>query len=171
MSKKTLIASFIFGLAVICAQPKSLSAATPTLTGVWNLVFEPTSPNVLPNIPGLATFSADGTLQETDGAEAAPGSINAGTITTYGTPGHGHWEAFPSGTGFFILFDSLNVNSDATLNSRRTTQAAVTVSAGTGGAATLSGTYTTTVAMPDGGGTVTQSGNIKGNFVPAPALP
>jgi len=47
----------------------------------------------------------------------------------------------------------------------------VTVSAGTGGAATLSGTYTTTVAMPDGGGTVTQSGNIKGNFVPAPALP
>ncbi|MGO4885781.1 MAG: hypothetical protein ACLP59_33915 [Bryobacteraceae bacterium] len=129
----------------------------------------PTNPQAAANIPGLATFTSDGMVIETDGAEVAPGSSSSGTITSYGTSGHGYWVLFSNSTGFTISFDSLNINPDESLQSKRSTVANVTLSAGSNGAVSLSGSYTTTVTTPDGGGQVMQTGTVKGSLMPMPS--
>lgn len=172
LSKKTLLASLICGLAMLVAQPKSLFAASPTsLAGSWHLLFQPINPPAAANIPGLATFTSDGWTIETDGAETAPGSVSGGTVTTYGTPGHGTWQLLPSQTGFYIRFESLNINADGSLSSRRVTVANVTVTTDSNGNPAMAGQYTTTVTTPDGGGSVTQPGKVSGSLIPMPALP
>jgi hypothetical protein len=169
--KKTVFTAIISGLAMICIQPNSLLAASSTsLAGSWHLVYMPTSPNEAAAIPGLATFTTDGSTIETDGAEVAPGSVSSGTAVTYGTPGHGIWELVPSGTAFYIQFDSLNVNADGSLNSRRTTTMTITLSLDNSGGS-FSGQYTTTVVGASPGNPITTSGNIKGQLIPPPALP
>lgn len=168
MSKTTLFTALVLGLAAICAQPQSLFAAGPNVAGTWHLVFMPTNPQAAANIPGLATFTSDGMVVETDGAEAAPGSVTSGVITSYGTPGHGYWAFFTSSTGFTIAFDSLNINPDGSLQSRRSTVANVTLSTDSSGAPSFTGNYTTTVTSPDGGGMMTQTGTVKGNYMPMP---
>lgn len=169
--KKTVLTAVICGLGMICAQSSSLFAASSTsLAGSWHLVYMPTNPTEAAAIPGLATFTKDGSTIETDGAEAAPGSLSSGTGVTYGTPGHGIWELTPSMTGFYFQFDSLNVNGDGSLNSRRTTTANITLSTDSTGTS-FSGTYSTTVTGAVVGQPVTTSGNIKGQLIPPPTLP
>ena len=66
MSKRTLFASIASALIAIAVQP--LSAATPSLSGSWQFTLSATSPASDVQIPGLATFTADGSAIETDGA-------------------------------------------------------------------------------------------------------
>ncbi len=112
-----------------------------------------------------------GPLIETDGAEVAPGSVQSGALTTYATPGQGSWETLPASPGYYFAFDSLNVNADGSLNSRRTTQVTISLKTDTNGGPAFTGTYTTTVTTPNGGGTVTTTGNVEGSLIPVPTLP
>src|SRR5579871_5000850 len=99
MSRKVLLASIICGLLALSVTPKSLFAASkPSLAGSWVLTLTPTAPPTPPVvvIPGLATFTTDGSVVETDGSEVAPGPASSTSGATYGTPGHGIWQLLPS---------------------------------------------------------------------------
>jgi hypothetical protein len=128
MSRKTLVASMVWGLMVLLAQPKSIMAAKATLAGSWELTLTPSTPPTPPvmPIPGLATFTTDGSLIETDGAELAPG-ISANPVATYKSPGHGIWQLMPSLTSFYIQYYSVAVNGDGSLASKTVTVATVAV--------------------------------------------
>jgi len=173
MSTKTLVGSIIFGLILLVAQPKSLSAATrPSLAGSWELTFTPTAPPTPPVvvIPGLATFTSDGSVVETDGSEVAPGPASSTGAATYGTPGHGIWQLLPSMTGFYISFTSLSVNANGSLNSTSVTVATVSLASTTKGTM-LTGQYTTTTSGPSGVPPKTTTGQLNGLLIPHPLLP
>jgi hypothetical protein len=102
-----------------------LDAQSPNpmaLVGSWQLTFTPNNAAVASSIavvPGLATFTASGSVVETDGTEVIPLRI-AATPAVYGTPGHGIWQAGPAIGRFFVQFVSFLVNQNATLHAKRT---------------------------------------------------
>jgi hypothetical protein len=162
MSKNALLTSIICGLAILLAQPMSLRAANPSLAGSWELTFTPTVPPTPPviQIPGLATFTRDGSAIETDGTEVA----------MHATPGHGIWQLMPCLCSFYIQYFSLGVDSDGGLSSKSVTVAIVTpATSGTG--TTFSGQYTTTTTGPSGTPPKTTTGTLTGTLIPHPALP
>ena len=72
MSTKNLLASITCALIALVAQPISIAAANPSLAGSWQFTLTPGTPTPGISIPGLATFTADGSVVETDGSEVAP---------------------------------------------------------------------------------------------------
>jgi hypothetical protein len=177
MSRKTLLAFIVCGLMILLSQPESVVAADPhvantgTLAGSWELTFTPApGTTTVPSIPGLATFTTDGSLVETDGTELAPGIASSTGNATYGSPGHGVWQTMPSLTSYYVFYTSVIVNADGTLNSKSITQATVTISTASSGT-TFSGDYTTTTTGPSGVPPVTTSGKLSGQLIPHPALP
>lgn len=71
------------------------------IVGAWNIRFvSPTNPPQFQPIPGVITFTSDGTVLESDGGEVAP-TVIPGVPTQYGTAGHGVWER--NGDGSFLL--------------------------------------------------------------------
>ena len=173
MSTKLLLTPIVCGLLALVAQPKPLSAAKPSLAGSWTLRFVQSTPTPTPPVtefPGLATFTADGSLVETDGSELAPHP--SATVTgsaAFGSPGHGIWQLTPSMTGFYIQYLSFSVNANGTVNSTSITTATVSMTTSTSGGTTISGDYTTTTTS----GTITKvsSGTLTGQLIPHPALP
>jgi hypothetical protein len=113
MKRKLVLASLFSGLAF--AQPTSMSS----LTGSWQLTLTPKAPIAaaipLAAVPGLVTFTSDGSLVESDATEAVPSAI-----AVYGTPGHGIWQPGPAIGNFYIQYISLFVNHNATLHSKKT---------------------------------------------------
>src|SRR5438128_5164811 len=113
MRRKLVIACMSFGLVLSAIQPLAAQATNPpSLAGSWQLTLIPASPPgsvppVVP-VPGLATFTSDGSVVETDATEVVP-MIAAGTAV-YGTPGHGIWQPGPAFGTLFIQFISLLVN-------------------------------------------------------------
>lgn len=96
MSRRTLLASIVFGLLAIAIQPMSAAVATPSLAGSWQFTLMPTAPPTPPvvTIPGLATFTTNGSVIETDGSEFVPNPASTTSINA-GTPGHGIWQPAP----------------------------------------------------------------------------
>ncbi|MGA2134115.1 MAG: hypothetical protein ABSH50_17615 [Bryobacteraceae bacterium] len=172
MSGKTLLTSIVCGLMILIAQPKSAVAAAPTMAGSWELNFTPNAPPTTPvvPIPGLATFTTDGSVVETDGSELAPGVPASSGTPTYASPGHGIWQLLPALTGFYISYASLVVNADGSLNSKNVTVATGTVTTGSNGTV-FNGEYTTTSTGPAGTPPTTTTGKLTGQLIPHPALP
>jgi hypothetical protein len=103
MFRKTFLASIICGLIAILTQPTSAAAATPSLAGSWQITLTPitVSPTPAAQIAGLATFTTDGSVIETDTSEVVPGvSSTSSGSATYGTPGHGIWRVYQPGGEF-----------------------------------------------------------------------
>jgi hypothetical protein len=172
MSGRVLFASIVGGLMILNLQPKSLLAAQPSLAGSWTLAFTPSAPASTPPVqtPGLATFTSDGSVIETDGTELAPGPPTSAGALSYGSPGHGIWQLLPSFTGFYILYDSISVDATGALYSISVTVATVTVTTTTSATA-LKGQYTTTTTGPTGTAPRTVTGTIAGTLIPHPPLP
>ena len=166
MFRKTFLATIICGLVAILAQPMSLAAATPSLAGSWQITLTPTSAPIPIAISGLATFTAEGSMVETDTSEVVPGVSSTGA-PTYGTPGHGIWQVLPDLTGLYVQYISLVASADGSLYARNITTMTVTLNA-TG--SQFSGSYTTAEASVSGV-TTTTSGTVKGQLIPHPALP
>jgi hypothetical protein len=168
MFRKTLFASIVYGLVAAASQP--MLAATPSLTGSWYFTLKPTTPAPTPagfEIPGLATFTADGSVIETDGSEFAP-FPSSSAIGKAGTPGHGIWQLANTPITLYVKYISLVLDADGALYAMNVTTMFLTVNATTG--STFSGTYTTEQVM----GTVTKIlsfGSVSGQLIPHVLLP
>jgi len=170
MSGKTIFTSIVCGLMILVLQPMSLLAAPPSLAGSWVLTFTPSTPTPpIAQIPGLATFTSDGSVIETDGSQLVPHTASNGAAG-YGSPGHGVWQLLPSTTGYYIEYNSFSVNSTGALESTTVTVATVSVIVSTSGT-TLKGTFTTTTSGPAGTPPKTTTGAITGQLIPHPLLP
>jgi hypothetical protein len=170
MYKKLLVCLFS-GLVLLALQP--LAAQTPNtspLVGSWLITLTPNSPPVTPPvvpISGLATFTSDGSVIETDATEVVPTIAVTGS-TTYGTPGHGIWQPSPAIGHLFIQFFSLVVNPDTTLHAKKTFTITVSLDA-TG--TQMSGGYSFLVVDPTGHAITMGSGTVSGQKIPHPLLP
>jgi len=167
MRSRTFLASIVCGLIVIAVQPMSAAAATPTLAGSWQFTLTPTVPPTPPviQVPGLATFTTDGSAIETDGSEFVPNPSTT-TINAH-TPGHGIWETGPTPGSLYVEYISLVLNLDGSLYAKDVTTMLVALnSKGT----KFSGSYTTVQEV----GTVTitlSSGAVSGQLIPHVPLP
>ena len=170
MRRKTLLASIVCGLIAIAIQPMSAVAATPSLAGSWQFTLTPTTPPTstppIAEIPGLATFTTDGSVIETDGSEFVANSPSA-TPTNPSTPGHGIWQLANTPVTLYVQYISLVLNADGSLFARNiTTMFLSENSQGT----QFSGSYTTD--QEAGGVTKTvSSGTVKGQLIPHVPLP
>jgi len=169
---KLLFASVSLGIILLSSQQLGAQTTTPpSLTGSWQLSFVPVSPppTAVPavQIPGLATFTTDGSLVETDATEVIPG-ITATNSTTSGTPGHGIWQRGPAFTTFFIQFTSLVVNRNGVLQDRRI----VTITGSIDGTGNhFAGTYESHLVSPTGAVGGTTMGNVTADRMVHPTLP
>ncbi len=168
MSKRMLFVAIFCGLIALLAQPVSLRAAAPALTGSWQFTLTQTSPTVTAQIPGLATFTSDGSMTETNGLELVPVVGTTATGAGHASAGHGIWQLGPSMTFFYIQYYSVVVNSNGALISTNITTMDVTpTSTGTN----FSGSYTTATVNPSGITLKTVSGTVSGQLIPHPPLP
>ncbi len=165
MPSKTLLASMLCGLIAISHQP--ISAATPSLTGSWQFTLTPTTPKTAAaEIPGLATFTSDGSVIETDGSAFALSSSSA--LVRAHTPGHGIWQLANTPITLYVKYLSLVLDADGALYATNVTTMFLTVNETTG--STFTGTYTTEQVI----GTVTKvlsSGTASGQLIPHVPLP
>ena len=167
MYGKPLLASIVGGLILL--MPQSLAAAGTSLAGSWQFTLTPTTPPIPSvQIPGLATFHADGSAVETDGLEAAPGIGAAAGSVTYATPGHGIWQLMPCRCSYYIQYISVVVNPDGSLNAANTTTMTVALSSS---GAQFNGAYTTVQANTSGMTKLIASGAVSGTLIPHPKLP
>ena len=80
MTRKLVLAGMFSGLILFAIQPLAAQSQNqPPLVGSWQLTLTPnappvTTPPVIP-IPALATFTADGSMIETDGTEVVPAML------------------------------------------------------------------------------------------------
>lgn len=168
MRSKTLFASIVFGLIAIAFQPASAAAATPNLTGSWQFTLTPTAPPTPPviQIPGLATFTADGSVVETDGSEFVPNPPSATTVNP-STPGHGIWQLANTPTSLYVQYLSLVLNADGSLYAKNVTTMFLTMNARGN---QFKGSYATN--QEKGGSTLTiSSGTVSGQLIPHVPLP
>jgi hypothetical protein len=159
MRSKTFFASIVCGLVAIAVQPKSAAAATPTLAGSWQFTLTPTSPPTPPviQIPGLVTFTTDGSAIETDGSE----------LINHRSPGHGIWQAGPTPGSLYVEYISLVLTAEGSLSARDVTTMLLSQSS-TGNQ--FAGSYTT--VQEAGGVTITLfSGTVSGQLIPHVPLP
>ncbi len=169
MSRTTALAPIVCGLIAVLGQPLYMEAAGPSLVGSWQLLLVPNTPPI-PAIPiqGLATFTSDGTVIETDASQVVPGLSASGAGTTYATPGHGIWQPGPAITNLFVQFISVVANSDTSLYGKNTTTMTVALDS-TG--AKMRGAYTSQLVDPSGNVLKTISGTVTGQLIPHPKLP
>jgi hypothetical protein len=161
-------------LGMILLAGRHLGAQTvtpPSLVGSWQLSFVPVSPapTAVPavQIPGLVTFTADGTLVETDATEVTPGAA-ATNAATSGTPGHGIWQPGPAAGNFFIQFMSLVVNHAGVLQDRRV----VTITGAIDNTGNhFAGNFESHLISPSGHVTGTTMGSFTADRLVHPALP
>ena len=172
MTPKLVLAGTFSALILFAIQP--LAAQTPNqppLVGSWQLTLTPntppvTTPPVIP-IPALATFTADGSMIETDGTEVVPAMMTGGAVV-HGTPGHGIWQPAPAIGTLYIQFISLMINSNATLHAKRI----VTITGAVDSTGNhFSGGYTYQIVDPAGHVITMGSGTVSGQKIPHPLLP
>jgi hypothetical protein len=167
MSKRILLTALFCGLAALVSQPVPAKAASPALTGSWQFTLTPLGPTPTVPIPGLATFTSDGSMTETDGLELISGpSSTTGKLS--GSPGHGIWQLGPPMTYFYVQYDSLVVNPNGSLNATNKTTMNVSL---TSTGMTFSGSYMTQTISPQGTVLKTVTGAVTGQLIPHPPLP
>jgi hypothetical protein len=118
--------------------------------------------------PGLATFTADGSVIEADGSQFAQRSPWSADFGKASTPGHGIWQLANTPVTLYVKYMSLVLDSDGALYATNVTTMFLRVNASTG--STFSGTYTTEQVM----GTVSKivsSGAVSGQLIPHALLP
>lgn len=168
MRSKMLLASLVSGLIAIVFQPTPAAAATPSLAGSWQFTLTPTTPPTPPTItiPGLATFTTDGSVVETDGSEFVNNPLSPTPLSS-STPGHGIWQLANTPTSLYVQYISLVLNPDGSLYAKNvTTMFLVMNSKGN----QFAGNYTTVQEM--GGNTKTlSSGTVNGVLIPHVPLP
>jgi len=169
MSRTVVLASMICGLAAILAQPLPMEAASPSLVGSWQLTFVPFTPPIPAiTIAGLATFTSDGTVVETDASQVIPVPTPTGDATTYGTAAHGIWQLSPAVPYLFVQFISVVANSNGSLYGKTTT----TMTIGLNPTGTqLRGSYLSQLVDPSGNVLKTTFGTVTGQLIPHPKLP
>ena len=180
MLHKAVLAAVFCGMILLTIQPAASQNATQTLVGSWEFTLTPNSPPVAsstsvtptppvpPPIPGLATFTSDGTVIETDLSAALLVSVLPAGTVIQATPGHGIWQPGPAFGRFFVRFISLVANVNATLHAKRI----VTMMLGLNAAGDqFSGGYTIQMVDPTGHAITTSSGTIVGQLIPHPLLP
>jgi len=170
MHRKILFVTIVCGLVALVAQPSLMAAAGPTLTGSWQLTFTPTAPPTPPvkQVPGLATFTNEGTVIETDGSELV--LVPSSTAPAAASPGHGIWQKAPIPGEFYIEYISILVNSDGMLfGDNVTTVTGVTI-ATANNVTTFKGSYTTDL-VTSSGTTRSSAGTVSGLLIPHPKLP
>jgi hypothetical protein len=171
MRRKLVLACMSCGLILLAIQPLAAQTTNPpSLAGSWQLTLIPASPpgSVPPVAPvlGLATFTSDGSMVETDATEVVPIMIAAGTAV-YGTPGHGIWQPGPAVGNLFIQFISL-VNHNTTLHAKKI----VTITGALDSTGNhFSGNFHDELVDPTGHIITTGSGTVTGQKIPHPLLP
>jgi len=171
MSQKLLLCCMLCGLNSLAIQPVAAQTATtiPSLVGSWEFTLTPnaSSTSKLP-ISGLATFTNDGSVIETDTSEVIPVQISAGGPVLRSTPGHGIWQPSPVFGSLFIRFTSLVANPNATLHSKKIVTMTLTLNS-TGDQ--FSGGYSFELVDPTGHAITTGSGTVAGQLMVHPLLP
>jgi hypothetical protein len=168
MSGRTFLATLICGLTAIAVQPLSAAATTPSLAGSWQFTLTPTAstPTVVP-IPGLATFTTDGSVIETDGSEFASIPSSTAAAIKPSTPGHGIWQIGNTPITLFVQYISLVLNPDGSLLGRNITTMLLALNS-TGDQ--FSGTYKTDEVIGSVT-TVVSSGTVSGTLIPHVPVP
>ena len=168
MRRKTFLASIVCGLIAIAVQPTSAAAATPSLAGSWQFTLTPTAPPTPPviQIPGLATFTTNGSVIETDGSEFVPNPPSTTPINA-STPGHGIWQTANVPGSLYVEYISLVLNTDGSLFARNVTAMFLTLN--TKGDQ-FKGTYTRDQVIGSVTTTVS-SGTVSGHLIPHVPLP
>jgi hypothetical protein len=142
----------------------------PSMAGSWELTFSrgtPTASRVITPIAGLATFTSDGSMVETDATQVIPMTTASG-VAVYGTPGHGIWQPGPAIGNLFIRFTTLIVRHNARLYARKI----VTLTGAldeTG--SQFSGNYGSELVASGGRIIATESGTVTGQKMDHPLLP
>jgi hypothetical protein len=78
--------------ATVFGQSDEEGSRHHLIVGAWKINFvSPANPPQFQPIPGVITFTSDGTVVESDGGEVAP-TVIPGVPTQYGTAGHGVWK-------------------------------------------------------------------------------
>jgi hypothetical protein len=132
-----------------------------TLVGAWEFTdtLQPTANAAAPSVEGLATFTSDGTVVETD------------TMSILGgiSPGLGIWQHGPIPGGyFFVRFVSLRPNPNGTLHTKQTVTMLLTVNS-TGDQ--FSGPYYSQVVDAKGDSISASKGTVEGRLIAHPLLP
>jgi len=169
MKRGLLFLCICFAVALAGTPFLIAQITSPSLAGSWEVTLVPLTPPdpaTFP-IPGLATFTSDGSVVETDSTEVIPTITSTGT-TIYGTPGHGIWQPGPVVGNLFIQFISLFVNHNETLHAKRTVTMTGRLNS-TGNQ--FSGNYSFEVVDPSGHVIATGSGSVTAQRIPHPALP
>jgi hypothetical protein len=133
---------------------------TPTpLTGSWEFTLKPnSSPSGESLIAGLATFTSDGSVIETDTSEAG----------LHLTPGHGIWVPSPLVGRWFIRFTNLVASPNGTLRAKRIL--AMTAELNSTGDQ-FSGGYSFGTVDTSGHVIATGAGTVAGQLMVHPFLP
>ena len=164
---RVLLESFVCSVIFAVAQPASLPSTPPNLTGSWQFRLIPTEPPTAPltEIPGLATFTADGSVIETDGSELATAAPTA--PLHLGTPGHGIWQLANTPVTLFVQYISLVLHPNGALRAKNTTTMFLSMNSQ---GDQFSGTYQT---MQTTGRTtkMISSGTVRGQLIPHVQLP
>jgi|HubBroStandDraft_1064217.scaffolds.fasta_scaffold02706_3 hypothetical protein len=169
MSKRTLLTSILCGLIAIAVQPMTAAATTPSLAGSWQLTLTPKTSTTPPvtDIAGLATFTTDGAVIETDGSEFVEHPVSTTPIAVVASPGHGIWQIANTPGTLFVQYFSLVFHTDGALYAKNVTTIFLTLN-NTGNQFT--GTYTTDQVIGSVT-TVLSSGTISGQLIPHVPLP
>jgi hypothetical protein len=133
----------------------------PTLVGAWQFTAtpDPITHAAAPSIEGLATFTSDGTVAETDTM----------SILGHASPGHGIWQRGPIPGGYlFVRFMSLRPNPNGTLHAKQIVTMFLTVNS-TGDQ--FSGSYDIQTVNANGDTIATSRGIVDGKLIAHPLLP
>jgi hypothetical protein len=169
MRRRILVTLTLGGLLLLAVHNFSTAETTNqnALVGSWVLTFTPnpatpTSATPIPAtqtpVPGLATFTSDKTVIETD---------TSATALRF-TPGHGIWTLGPVVSHWFIQFSNLEANPDGTLEATRVTTLTVELnSLGN----KFTGGYSSDLFYATHPLVVTSSGTVTGKLMQIPLLP
>ena len=154
---RVLILIFMF---VGCSLGQS---ALPSLAGSWEFRLTPNSNTTV--VPGLATFTTDGSVIETDSSEVISGQI---LPHTFATPGHGIWQPGPAIGNLFVQFTSIVTNSDGSLRAKKIYTMIVRLTANR---TQFRGAYSFELVNPSQHSIGSGSGTVTGQLMVHPLLP
>ena len=168
MSPKSFFSVRVLILIFILVGCSFSQSALPSLAGSWEFRLTP-NPNATGStavVPGLATFTTDGSVIETDSSEVISGQI---LPDTFATPGHGIWQPGPAIGNLLVQFTSIVTNSDSSLRAKKIYTMTVRLTAkGT----QFRGAYIFELVNPNGQhGLGSGSGTVTGQLMVHPLLP